>query len=152
MCPLGLGCRWFWHQIRTPLLKGVAGTSVLAEAPGWTRNTLRLAWEPLRVSQEELEDAAAKNGGLAQADRPAVLQHPTSGRQRRMDGCFITITHAFCSLLFHLLTHFWMLVALFCLSPPSKHMYGPAKNATLQAAANTGLKMPFTGDLVCFFG
>lgn len=36
-----------------PFLKGVADTSTLAGALEWTRNTLRLAREPLRVSQEE---------------------------------------------------------------------------------------------------
>lgn len=42
---------------------------------GRTCNSLQLTWEPPRVSQEELQNAAAKNEGVAQTDRPAVLQH-----------------------------------------------------------------------------
>lgn len=30
----------------------------VGDPAGWTRNTLQLAWEPLRVSQEELDDAS----------------------------------------------------------------------------------------------
>lgn len=58
VCPPQLGCRCFWHQIRTPLSKGVAGTVVLLEtlrgghatpsnSPGSLLGSRRRSWTML---------------------------------------------------------------------------------------------------------